>query len=95
MKTRLLLLSTIISLSSCQFDSHAQQDEAMWLNAYYGDFCNVHRLVLTRQTEGINDDLLNHFVMAYVSYRIGDKDQTEDLFKDVDSYIEYHLINRE
>lgn len=95
MKLRLFLLLSILSFSTCLLANEIEKDEAIWLYAYCGDFCNVHRMILSSHTKNIKDDLINHFAVAYVAYRMGNKEEIEATFKGVDSYLEYHYINKE
>jgi hypothetical protein len=87
MKKILTLLLTITSISA-----HASTEEIMWQSAYEGDYELAHKLMLTRESEDINDDLFKLFFMAYVCYKTGCEEDPTLVFKAVDQYIEETLL---
>jgi len=79
-------------LATTSISGYATTDEIMWQSAYEGDYSLAHKLMLTRQSEGINDDLLNLFFMAYVCYKTGCEEDPHLIFKAADQYIEETLL---
>jgi hypothetical protein len=90
-----LYILTALSLATCAYASDTTLDKQMWENAYRGNFSIVNKIHLTRKHDTINDELLNQFAMAYVSYRLGDKERVDAIFKGIDTFIEYYLLDGE
>jgi hypothetical protein len=93
MKRRLAILLGSFCLTANLFADDTRADELMWTSAYVGDFSIAQKLMLTRHVEGINDLLLDQFVMMYTYYRMQEYEKAEAVFKDIDSCIEYYLID--
>ena len=89
-----LLLTAILAIGS--ISAHANEIEIseplLWENLYSGQFSLSHKLVLTRPCKSTNDEILGQFMMAYLSYRMGEMKQAESIFKGIDSYVEYHYL---
>ena len=90
-----LFLASFSLLAFPLFSCESEGDAVIWKNAYRGNFSIVHKLVASRDTESINDELMNQFMMAYVYYRMGQNEEIERIFKGIDSYIELVLMINE
>jgi|GEM_PF-5596723 len=89
MKLIIFTLVCLLSYTCSLIAEVSQNGETMWKSAYNGDFSLVHKLVLNRKSLNMNDDMLSQFAMAYVHYRLNQKEDVELIFKGVDSYLEY------
>lgn len=91
MKLKMFLLLTLFCITGVLYAGDNQRDEMMWAEAYQGNYSLVHKMALTRQVEGINDEIINQFVMAYLYYRMGHLEQIDPIFKAIDRYLENRI----
>lgn len=68
-----------------------ERDELMWQSAYDGNYSMAHKLALSRPCKNLNDEIIFHFVMAYVTYRREGMDSVHYSFQGVDAFLEYRL----
>jgi len=94
MKFKTFLLIAIFCFTGSLFATSSERDGVMWAEAYNGNFSLVHKLMLSRQPRGTNDEIMNQFIMAYVFYRMGNMEQIEPIFKGIDSYLEHKIANK-
>ncbi len=93
-KFRNFVLIALFCCSASLFATNTNRDEIMWEQAYKGNFSIVHKLMLTRQSYDINDEIMNQFVMAYVYYRMEQFRNVEAIFEGIDSYLEHKFISK-
>jgi len=89
MKLKMFTLFCLLSYTFSLIAEVLPNDDVMWESAYNGDFSLVHKLVLDRECLDINDDMLSQFAMAYLYYRLGQKEDVELIFKGIDSYLQH------
>ena len=92
---RTLLLLAVFCFAAPLLSCDVERDRLMWEKAYNGELSIAHKLLLTRDGDSFNDELLNQFVMAYAYYRVGEREGMEAIFKGIDSYIEHVAVTRE
>jgi hypothetical protein len=94
MKFGLLVALFILSFCRALHANDIDTDKSMWVSAYNGNFSLVHKMILMREREEINDKILNQFALAYVYYRACRYDEIEAIFKCVDGCIERSLLEK-
>lgn len=71
------------------------REKYFWETLYSGNFSLGHKLILSRPVSGLNDEILNKFMLSYLCYKSGNANNILNTFEEVDLYLREFLLNED